>query len=49
MWEVGVTDPKDPTWVKAGISWSINPDDWEKARRKLANIIVNGSGKKTEQ
>lgn len=39
LWEVGVTDPKDPSYVHADISWSINPDDWEQARRQLANII----------
>jgi hypothetical protein len=39
LWENGVTDPADPTWVFAPISWSIDPDDWESARRKLARII----------
>ena len=39
LWEVGVTDHKDPSYVHADINWSINPDDWETTRRQLANII----------
>ena len=39
LWEVGVNDPKDPTWVQMDISWSTHPDDWEAARRELADII----------
>jgi hypothetical protein len=39
LWEVGVGDPSDPTWVKAPISWSTSPDEWEEAREQLANII----------
>jgi hypothetical protein len=39
MWEYGVNDPKDPSWVLADISWSINPDDWDNARAQLAHII----------
>ena len=39
VWEVGVTDPEDPTWVISDISWSTDPDVWEKARADLANII----------
>ena len=49
LWEVGVSDPKDPTWVKTSVSWSVNPDDWEKARRELADIILSGNAKKTAQ
>ncbi len=45
LWEVGVTDPKDPSYVHADISWSINPDVWEKARRELAEIIIKGQSK----
>ncbi len=40
MWEYGVDDPKDPTWVRTEISWSNNPDVWEQARQDLANIIL---------
>lgn len=40
LWETGVDDPTDPTWVRAPISWSTNPDDWEAARRDLARIIL---------
>jgi hypothetical protein len=43
MWEYGVSDPNDPTWVRTDTSWSINPDDWEAARASLANIIETGS------
>jgi hypothetical protein len=39
MWEYGVDDPGDPTWVRADISWSTDPDDWERARGELAGII----------
>jgi hypothetical protein len=42
LWEYGVGDPSDPTWVRTPISWSTNPDDWEAARRELADIIENG-------
>ena len=41
LWEVGVTDPSDPTYVITDISWSINPDDWEAARAELAEIIID--------
>jgi hypothetical protein len=39
LWEYGVTDPEDPTWVLTDVSWSSNPDDWESARKELADII----------
>lgn len=42
MWENGVNDPTDPTWVLAPISWSTDPDDWEMARAELARIIETG-------
>jgi hypothetical protein len=42
LWEVGVTDPNDPSYVHTDIGWSIDPDDWEKARRTLAGIIIGG-------
>lgn len=41
LWEYGVDDPGDPTWVLTDISWSIDPDDWEAARAELADIIEN--------
>ncbi len=43
LWEVGVTDPEDPTWVLADISWSTDPDVWEAARAELADIIESAS------
>lgn len=39
LWEYGVADPGDPTWVRTDISWSTDPDDWEAARAELADII----------
>jgi hypothetical protein len=39
LWDYGVSDPNDPTWVATDISWSINPNDWESARSALAHII----------
>lgn len=41
LWEVGVSDPKDPTYVHADISWPLDPDEWENARRALAKIILS--------
>jgi hypothetical protein len=43
MWEVGVDDPADPSWVLTDISWTIGPDRWERMRRYLADIIA-GAG-----
>lgn len=39
LWEYGVDDPADPSWKRTDISWSTDPDDWEAARRELAEII----------
>ncbi len=44
LWELGVDDPKDPTYVHADISWPTDPDEWERAREELARIIVRGKG-----
>ena len=41
LWEYGVDDPGDPSWVRTDISWSTDPDDWETARAELAGIIEN--------
>ena len=41
LWEYGVTDPDDPTYIHTDISWSTDPDDWEAARAELADIIEN--------
>ncbi len=41
LWEYGVEDLEDPTWVLTDISWSTDPDDWEAARAELADIIEN--------
>jgi hypothetical protein len=42
LWEYGVEDPADPTWVLTDISWPIDPDRWEAARAELADIIERG-------
>jgi hypothetical protein len=42
LWEVGVTELWDPTWLRADISWPVDPDRWEEARRQLAEIIERG-------
>ena len=42
MWEYGVDEPSDPTYVRTDISWSTDPDDWEAARAELADIIEGG-------
>ena len=39
VWDVGVDEPSDPTYVHADISWSTDPDVWEDARAELASII----------
>ncbi len=44
LWEYGVDNPNDPTYVHTDISWSNNPDVWEAARAQLAAIIANGGG-----
>ncbi len=43
LWEYGVEDPDDPTWVLTDISWSTDPDVWEKARAELAEIIESST------
>lgn len=42
LWEYGVADPADPTWMRTDISWSTDPDVWEAARAELADIIQAG-------
>ena len=42
MWELGVTDPNDPTWVHAETPWSQDPEAWEAARHALAALILAG-------
>lgn len=39
LWEYGVGDDLDPTWVLTDISWSTDPTAWEAARQALAAII----------
>jgi len=45
LWEYGVTNPSDPTYVVTDMSWSNNPDVWEAARAQLAAILdASGAG-----
>ena len=39
VWEVGVDEPSDPTYVHTDISWPTDPERWEEARAQLAAII----------
>ena len=48
LWEYGVSDPNDPTWVLTDISWSTDPDDWEAARAELADIIESSATNVTD-
>jgi len=43
LWEYGVDDPGDPTWIRTDISWSTDPDLWEAVRAELADIIESAS------
>jgi hypothetical protein len=43
LWEVGVTELEDPTYIYADISWPTNPDLWEAARKELTAIIEGAS------
>jgi len=42
LWELGVEELNDPSYVLADISWPTDPDAWEAARAELANIIESG-------
>jgi len=43
MWELGVADENDPTFVHKPPSWSTDPDVWESARAQLVSIILGGA------
>lgn len=43
LWDYGVDNNNDPTYVHAAMSWSNNPNVWEAARAQLANIITGGN------
>ena len=43
LWEYGVDEPTDPTYIRTNISWSTDPDVWETARAELADIIEGES------
>ena len=40
LWDYGIDNPADPTYVRTDIAWSTNPDDWENARKALGEIIM---------
>ncbi len=40
LWEIGVDNEDDPTYVHTDISWPTEPDVWESARRNLADWIT---------
>lgn len=40
LWENGVSDPKDPTWVRCPLGWVEDSGPWEEARRELSQIIA---------
>ena len=44
LWEYGVDELNDPTYVLTDISWPTDPDTWEAARAELADIIEGSSG-----
>lgn len=41
LWEYGVENEDDPTYVYTDVSWSTDPDKWERARAALAEIITS--------
>ena len=43
LWEMGVTELADPTYLFSDISWPTDPDLWEAARSELADIIEQGA------
>jgi hypothetical protein len=47
VWEVGVDELSDPTYVHTDISWPIDPDVWEGARQRLAGLLNNTSIRET--
>ena len=42
LWDYGVDNPADPSYVHTDISWSTDPDVWEDARKQLSDIIIAG-------
>ena len=48
LWEYGVENEQDPTYVYTDISWSNHPDNWEAARKELADIIEGIAPGKTD-
>jgi hypothetical protein len=41
-WEYGIQSRRDPSWIMSDISWPIDPDQWEEARRELADLVESG-------
>ena len=44
LWDYGVDSITDPTYTHTDISWSNDPEVWEAARKKLAELIEAGRG-----
>lgn len=43
LWELGVSEIEDPTYLYSDIQWLIDPDRWESVRSELAALIERGS------
>ena len=43
LWEVGVADDNDPTFVHKPPSWSSDPGVWEQTRADLINLILGST------
>ncbi|MBI3544637.1 MAG: hypothetical protein HY075_15305, partial [Deltaproteobacteria bacterium] len=39
LWEPGVDNPADPSYLRSPIGWNLDPEAWEAARKQLADII----------
>ena len=48
LWEYGVENEDDPTYVHTDISWSTDPEKWEAAREELAQIIEGAAVARTD-
>ena len=45
LWEYGVENEEDPSYVYTDISWPTDPDVWEAARKQLSDIIESSADK----
>jgi hypothetical protein len=42
LWDFGVDNPSDPSYVHADLGWPNNPETWERARAQMA-LLIGGS------